>query len=332
MKQIYILFIIAMVMIHLNLFSSSLDGRKFLFITPSPCTPCPSKICLTLSQFAISAQLNSSSNWISSNTTLIFLAGNHILDTEFSISNISNFYMLSNNISRSTHTIRCKHRVNFRFENMTILFMKGLKFIGCGNNRFTSIECFIIENSTFQGQNDSETAVYITDTNLTIMNSSFTSNRVGHCLSIFDSILSTSRFVRVGGAIFVAKSNVSIIKCTFINNSAEIGGTIYSTSYALNNISISNSIFVSNRAAIDHDHIRDCNQLTGSSDRANSLGGAIAIFNTTMVISSSRFINNTSEAGEGGALSVQQLSLIKIHNMVTVQVVMAVHFMQGKVT
>ena len=59
---------------------------------------------------------------------------------------------------------------------------------------------------------------------------------------------------------------------------------------------------ISTIAALNHD-IQDCNQLTGSSGRAISLGGVIAIFNTTMVINSSTFINNTSDAGKGGALS-----------------------------
>ena len=57
---------------------------------------------------------------------------------------------------------------------------------------------------------------------------------------------------------FVAKSNISIINCTFVNNSAEIGGAIlYSTSYVLNNISIGNNIFISNKVAVNH-NIQDC--------------------------------------------------------------------------
>ena len=145
MKQLHIPFTIVIVMICMIQFSSSFDEREFLFIIPSPCTPCPTKDCFTLSQFAL---LNSSS-LTSSNTTLSFLAGNYTLDIEFSISSISNFYMLSSNISRGTHTVRCKHQGNFRFENLTILLMKGLKFIGCGNNRFSSIEGFIIEKNYF---------------------------------------------------------------------------------------------------------------------------------------------------------------------------------------
>jgi hypothetical protein len=59
-------------------------------------------------------------------------------------------------------------------------------FIGCGNNTFSSIRNFTIENSTFRGQNGSGTALDITGVNLTIVNGSFFSNSVGRCFDIFD--------------------------------------------------------------------------------------------------------------------------------------------------
>ena len=296
------LFTLVMVMIHLNPSSSSLEGMTTLFITPSSSTPCPAKPCLTLSHFA-----QNSSSHLSSNTMLIFLVGNHTFNTKFSISNVSKFFMFTNSTSGGDHIISCQRQVSFNFENMTELWMKGLKFIGCGSNTFSLITTFTIENCIFQGMNDSGTALDITETNLTIVNSSFVSNRVGRCLKIFDLNATLSMFLRVGGAIFMNKSSLSVIKCTFVNNSAEVGGAIYSNSCAYNNISISNSTFISNRAAINSVHIQDCNQTDNS--KARSIGGVIAIFNTTLIINSSTFTNNTSEAGDGGALAIEQKSV-----------------------
>ena len=88
-------------------------------------------------------------------------------------------------------------------------------FIGCGNNRFLSVKIIMINNSTFQGQNDSGTALSITETNLIITNTFFISNRVGNSLDIVDRNTSLYTFVHVGGAIFVAKSNLTIVKCVF---------------------------------------------------------------------------------------------------------------------
>ena len=53
---------------------------------------------------------------------------------------------------------------------------------------------FVIENSTFEGQNSSSTALEILETNLKVMNSSFLSNRVGCCQSIYDIKISSYVF------------------------------------------------------------------------------------------------------------------------------------------
>ena len=73
----------------------------------------------------------------------------------------------------------------------------------------------MIKNSIFEGQNSSSTALEVLETDLKVMNSSFLSNRVGRCHSIYDMKVSSYVFYRVGGAIFVNKSNVSVVNSTF---------------------------------------------------------------------------------------------------------------------
>ena len=309
----YMLLNLVMITVDLepSLGSTDLDKKTTLFITPSSSSsvPCPANPCLTLSQFVQNSSILLSS---SSQSNLIFLVGNHILDTSLTVSNISSFFMITNSSSEGAHSITCHHNVSFNFENVTALQIKGLKFIGCGGNKFLSIKNFSIESSTLQGQNNSSTALDITETNLTITNSSFVSNRVGRCLSIFDMKVGSNRYFRVGGVIFVNDSNISIIECTFLNNSAEVGGTIYSYSgHRVNYISISTSTFINNEATSSGNYIESCD---GKEDFAKerSAGGALAVFNTTMIIDNSSFINNTSEAGEGGALCIEQKSVTSI--------------------
>ena len=158
MKQ-QILFRLAIVKIlfHVNFSQDLLDREALLYVTPSSGIPCPTKPCITLSHFAQTV-----SNWLSSNTTLIFLNGNHKLDLDLFISNISNFSMLTNSTSESegpAYTICCHHQMSLKFENVTKLWIKGIYFIGYGNNSFTSVSNFMISNSTFQGQNGSRTAM-----------------------------------------------------------------------------------------------------------------------------------------------------------------------------
>lgn len=143
--------------------------------------------------------------------------------------------------SESTPVISCHYHVSFKFENLTAkLWIKGLR---CGNNQFLSINIFVIENCTFQGQNHSGTVLDITGTNIIVVNSTFISNRVGHCLSIYDLNILSSISTHAGGVISFTKCNISVIKCTFINNSAEVGEAIYSTSYEFNHIIINESSF-----------------------------------------------------------------------------------------
>ena len=309
MKQLYnhISFTLVVVIIHLNLPSYSLDGKTTLFITPSSSTPCAENPCLTFSQFA-----QDSTSWLSLNTSLIFLTGNHTLDTELSISNISHLSLCTDSTYEGTHNINviCQYQANFNFDRGIELWIEGLKFIGCGSNKFLSIKNFTIENCTFQGQNNSGTALDITETNLTLVNSSFVSNRFGSCLDIFDVNTESNISVRIGGAILVTNSNISIIKCNFLANSAEIGGAIYFHDFS--NISIVNSTFINNRAVINSAHIQDC-WANNSSGEAKSAGGVLATFKSRLVIDNCSFTNNTSEAGEGGALSIQQESFTNIH-------------------
>ena len=128
--------------------------------------------------------------------------------------------MVTNSTSDDTHTISCRHQMSFKIKDMTELMINGLMFIGCGGNKFSSIRKFTIENSTFQGQYNSSTVLDITKVDLTIMNSSFFLNNVGRCLDIFKLSTASNISVRVGGVLFVDKSNVTIIKCMFVNNSA----------------------------------------------------------------------------------------------------------------
>ena len=317
MKQ-YILFTLVVVAMQCsvteNISTLHLHGEELqvLYITPSfQSTKCPANPCLTLSQFA-----QNSSTWLKSNTlNLIFLSGNHTLNTELSISNFNNFFMLANSTSDGTHITNCEYQVSFNFKNLVELWIKRLTFIGCGGNAFSSISNFTIEKSTFQGQNNSGTVLDVTKVDLTIVNSSFFFNNVGHCLDIFDLSTSSNISVRVGGVLFVNKSNVTIINCTFVNNSAEVGGTIYSTHYDFkNNISISNSTFISNRASTYSGHIRYCNWRINPNK--GNIAGVIAVFQSRLKITSCMFTNNTSEIGDCGVLSIQQESILSIYKSV----------------
>lgn len=81
--------------------------------------------CLTLSMLAANT-----SSFLNSNMTLIFLAGNHTLNTELSMSNIDDFLRLSANDSATT-SITCGGNANLTFGNITQMQINGLEFVRC---------------------------------------------------------------------------------------------------------------------------------------------------------------------------------------------------------
>ena len=288
-------------------------SEEVIYVTPRPSSPCPAqaKLCLSLNQVA----LNSSS--ISSSTTLTFLAGDHLLSYELSVFNISNLRMLADSYHEGSYVIVCRHNASFSIDVANNVKITGLKFLGCGNNIFVSVKLLFIDNSTFQGQNHSGTALILNKTSLMITNSAFVHNSVGS---------PNFRDNRVGGVVLANNcEEVVIINSRFERNCAKIGGVLFATSSG--NITITGSTFVHNKVHpnsqfqcvsdyASHDTVIAM-ELKDAEHQGECLGGAggvLALFQSYVVINSSTFDNNTSICGYAGVMLVQDNSFVKIHN------------------
>ena len=99
--DLIILHVAIVMIVMMNISYSSADRRTFNII-PSSDVSCPIDACLTLSQFA-----RNSSSLLShaSNVTLVFLNGNHRLETNFPVSCINRLHMITNAFSGDAHTI-----------------------------------------------------------------------------------------------------------------------------------------------------------------------------------------------------------------------------------
>ena len=204
----------------------------YYHITPSPSVPCSSTIvpipCLTLSQF-----LSNSSNHISSNTTLIFLSGNHSLDVELLVGNANAFSMLSiSTTSSGTVLISCTSHVGvFKFENISSIHISGITFYGCINSRLTSVDHFFLENSSFIGHvGNKGTALELYKTTARLVRTSFRFNVANKLYHIDCPQYQQQGQAQVGGAIVSIQSNVSILYSVFEGNNAVAGGAIFHTS------------------------------------------------------------------------------------------------------
>lgn len=296
-------------------------GSMPTYITPSSTTllcPAVGEHCLTLS-----ALLTNISHYIESNTTLIFLAGSHNLDMDFTVTEVNELQMLSLNISVNA-SIVCSRSAHLIFTRINKMQMKGLKLNGCPT-RIEFIDQFTLEDSsiTADSESDDDSALYISQTSTSIVRSSFRTNRAGHqrrveFLDFYQQqfrVNFPSNRAKVGGALFIDSSNISINYSHFDGNSANIGGAIFSQMGS--NITISNCTFLYNAAT-------GCKSKQGCSftyyrygclsEPQYCHGGAIFISTGTLIVTNSTFMNNTANS-TGGAIVLSQGRLFEANNV-----------------
>ena len=277
--------------------------------------------CLTLSVLAYNL-----SNYITANTTLVFLENHTVtLEVPFSVSDVAYFSMISDGIS----SITCSNGANFTFLNVNKIYIKGLTFTACGGNKVDSVNEVTIEHSNFQGRKRSRSALIIAESNVEIIGTSFVLNEFGSyhtSLKFFESLGLNflSDTARVGGAIIANRSNISIDTCHFEANKANIGGAIFSE---LNSsINISNSVFISNQATacnnrlcfggslfVNHGVTMYLHNCTFDNNTSTGYGGVGAAFNATIIISQSSISGNIAFQ-YGGVVALFYQSSILVHN------------------
>ena len=288
------------------------DGETY-YITSSTSPPCPGvQPCLPLSQlFSAENRWNSSSKFTLS---LIFLPGNHNLNLEQLIENISELHMFGH--SNYSVTICCEQLATFSFKRIGLVHINRLKFIGCGGNKVDSVWHFVIEDCTFtgSGENSSGAALELVNTNAVIINTSFIFNGNGSyrgpigLLQLYRFQAPTSEldvYAFVGGALTSTQSNVTIIDSQFEGNSAQIGGAIFVEKGST--VTVSNSFFINNHASYSHTPY-----IGGAIYCENSPYNSTNTKNTTVFIANTTFSNNLAYS-QGGAL-VAFNNHLAVHN------------------
>jgi len=107
------------------------SGHTILYIEPTPDTPCPADSCLTLSQYAQQPH-----HYLTSNTTLLLLPGDHVLSVNFRMENVSDIEINTAHLSSTAESqavkIVCKGYDGFIFINISQLRLHILMFDSCG--------------------------------------------------------------------------------------------------------------------------------------------------------------------------------------------------------
>ena len=312
-------------LLFLFVYADSAYSQVHYYITPSlPNVPCPQDPCLTLSQFAADSTSYFGNE---TNISLSFLPGNHSLDRELSLSCADNFSMAKDIGGNGIVFIECGSQSGrFDISETTFVTIQSLHFIGCGGNRVSQVEQFIVEDTIFQRVEGRGTALVLNKVNVgSITQSSFLSNTHGstfehHDLSPNASdedivnylYLKRNPAFAVGGALYTAFSNVSIISSKFTHNTAEIGGALFAHKSRLH---IVGSTCSYNRASYggvmvtseSEANIDNCNF---GKNAAEIHGGVMITYKDSFSISGSTFINNSAGAYSGVMETYESIFII----------------------
>ena len=109
----------------INTFYCSAENVYCVTPTTTSCSSCPhnSTNCTTLSEYAQEAEL-----YFTSNTTMVFLPGDHVLDANIAVANVTRLTMCGESSSETIATVVRNGSVGFNFTNMVDLNIYSLGF------------------------------------------------------------------------------------------------------------------------------------------------------------------------------------------------------------
>ena len=294
-------FIVLVVALLINIFSCC-SAENVYCVTPTAasCSSCPpnSAKCRTLSEYAQEAQM-----YFISNTTMVFLPGDHYLDTSISVDNVVKFTMHGESSLGNTVTVVRNGSVSFNFTNMVDFKITSLVFTSCskcGTNdsyqAMPGIAAVLVQSTHYAElvncsfRDNFCTALLVKDTNMFLAeNNEFTHN---HC-----ACESANDGCEIGCGITVLNSTL-----TFTGNLTFLGNNGALDSLVAGAISASRSTL----------HFTGSSNFIGNNNSAQfGLGGAIYATTYTKLsfTETTRFSNNSAPYGGGAIYAETNTSL-----------------------
>ena len=310
--------------------------------TATSCSSCPqnSTHCAPLSEYAHKAQL-----YLTSNTTMVFLPGDYVLDTNFTVANISSLAMHGESSSGSAATVICNASVGFNFTGVLNFRISSLAFTLCSRSSLAltgackyamlleSIDYAELVNCSFHDNLGTALAVYNTNVFLAERNvfahnhykSSTPGSYIGgSCITALSSNLTFmghTTFIEnmatyYTGGIYVMNCNLnSTGSISFVNNSNVHdtngdAGAIWASGSSLEFTGINN--FTGNLAHVAGAIYTQNTALSfiGTSNFDHNHGSLAAVFTSNNVILSFSGTTNFISNGGGGICAFMNTSLL----------------------
>ena len=275
--------------------------------TATSCSSCPhnSIHCATLSEYAQVAEL-----YFTSNTTIVFLPGDHVLDTNITVANVTRLTMHGGSSSGNIATVVRNGSVGFSFTNMVDINIYSLAFTSY--NRSWSYGSHLIASNS---------ALFLQSTqNAKLVNCSFHDN-LGTALTVHNTnitLADNSKFIhnqcacesvrcKLGCGITALNSTLAFIGNTSFHENIEYGA-IWRSASSLDFTGTSN--FTSNSALhggaihAETNSLLSFNCMSDFSHNSAEFGGAIYTDGSAVLTftGTNNFINN-SAVYYGGAIN-----------------------------
>ena len=228
------------------------------YVSPTTDAPCPAgEHCHILSQYGEQYFQN-----LSSNTTLVFLSGEHALNSTIFFGTVDHYppdyYHLhtsltlvgtpspssSSSLPEVSSRIRCTWPAGFVFSGFSELHINALGFISCGHHGSAAINIQSVRNVSISN------CAFQNNTNI---QSGLSKSGFGGGLRVCSSTLTLVRnnfrqnFAQFGGAIQVGSHNTLTLSGNILQeNSADFGGALFAE--RSNAITLSDNAFLNNSA------------------------------------------------------------------------------------
>ena len=227
-----------------------------------------------------------------------------MLDTAITFSDLLSLKLEKYNLSQSTKVI-CKKSSMLHFYGILTVQISNLDFFGCGGSRAQAIGQLSIIGTSFNGRRSQGTALELVEVRGIIEGSTFQFNVVGNLKNVIVEkwMREKAQLCRVGGALIVEQSNITIIGSWFKRNAAEVGGALFCGLES--SIEIINSIFIWNRA----DNLKSSQCYGGA---LFSQGGCKVVIYNCMF--NHNFVCSFNDEGGGGAITAFNASEIDVSN------------------
>ncbi len=248
------------------------DGVVY-HIIPSRSSTCPeeSMQCLTLSQLIAEYPAGI---FHDPSVNLTFLSGNHTLNEQLNISNVTISELSAYYSFGAVPVIVCKQNAGIMLSDIRNVHISYVDFIGCRGHKFNKINKIMIEDSAFINHHGSALTILLS--NIQFVRTLFNSNSGGS--QQYRSLPKRSFYVLAGAAIVSKRSNINISESVFMGNVAEVGGAVFAELHS--KISVVHTVFERNHAVCKRN------------SESNCAGGALYSKNSSILVCNSTFYSN----------------------------------------